>query len=234
VVSLGYTLFLRTILGLDLDRTGLPFSDTHPDCPTIEFDQKMRRLEMTVSLTTDERRLLLVLARQAIEAALVNRPLTPLDRKNLSPALLESGASFVTLTRDLDLRGCVGALEPSQPLVDDVREHAIAAALQDYRFPPVRPEELRHLKIEISRLTLPEDLDYSTPDDLLLKLRPYLDGVTIFDGRRRATFLPQVWEKLPSPVEFLEHLCLKMDAAPDLWRRRKLRVQTYQVEEFHE
>ena len=189
---------------------------------------------MAVSLNEDERRLLLILARQAIESALANRPLTPLDRQSLPPVLLESGASFVTLTRGWDLRGCVGALEPYQPLVDDVREHAVAAALQDFRFLPVRPEELPHLKIEISRLTLPEDLEYSTPEDLLQKLRPNLDGVTIFDGRHRATFLPQVWEKLPDPVEFLEHLCLKMDASPDLWRRRNLRVQTYQVEEFHE
>jgi len=189
---------------------------------------------MSGSLNEDERRLLLILARQAIEAALTNQPLPPLDRHSLSPALLEAGASFVTLTRGFDLRGCVGALEPYQPLVDDVREHAVAAALQDFRFPPVRPEELPHLQIEISRLTLPEDLEYSSPEDLLQKLRPNQDGVTIFDGRYRATFLPQVWEKLPDPAEFLEHLCMKMNASPDLWRRRKLRVQTYQVEEFHE
>ncbi len=189
---------------------------------------------MTATLTIDERRLLLILARQAIESALDNRPLTPLDRQNLPLVLLEPGASFVTLTRDLDLRGCVGALEPYQPLVDDVREHAVAAALQDFRFPPVRSEELPYLRIEISRLTLPEELDYSTPDDLLLKLRPNLDGVTIFDGRHRATFLPQVWEKLSTPTEFLDHLCLKMNASPDLWSKRKLRIQTYQVEEFHE
>ena len=189
---------------------------------------------MAISLNEDERRLLLALARQSIESALAQQPLPSLDRPGLSPALLENGASFVTLTRGGDLRGCVGALEPYQPLVDDVREHAVAAALQDFRFQPVRPDELPHLKIEISRLTLPEDLEYSTPEDLLRKLRPTLDGVTIFDGRHRATFLPQVWEKLPDPVEFLEHLCHKMNASPDLWRRRTLRVQTYQVEEFHE
>ena len=70
--------------------------------------------------------------------------------------------------------------------------------------------------------------------DLLEKLRPGVDGVILRDGGRRATFLPQVWEKLPDKADFLDHLCAKMGAAPDTWRKRHLQVQTYQVEEFHE
>jgi AMMECR1 domain-containing protein len=75
---------------------------------------------------------------------------------------------------------------------------------------------------------------YEQPDDLLEILRPNLDGVVIRDGARRATFLPQVWEKIPNVEEFLEQLCLKMGASSDLWRKKKLEVLTYQVEEFHE
>lgn len=189
---------------------------------------------MSNQLTPTERKFLLRLARQAIESAVGGAPAPSLNREALPEALLQPGASFVTLTIEGDLRGCVGALEAYQPLVDDVIEHSIAAATQDYRFPPLRPEELPKIKIEISRLTPPEDLEYRLPEELPDRLRPHVDGVTIFDGFHRATFLPQVWEKLPQPVEFLEHLCYKMGASPDLWRRKKLRVQTYQVEEFHE
>lgn len=185
-------------------------------------------------LSPAERSLLLKLARQALEAGVRGEALPPLDLQSLPPALRQPGASFVTLTRQGKLRGCVGALEPYQPLAEDVREHAVAAALQDYRFPPVQPAELPEIKIEISRLTLPQELDYTSPEDLLTRLRPGVDGVTLIDGRLRATFLPQVWEKLPDAPTFLDHLCYKMGAPEDLWRRKKLRVQTYQVEEFHE
>ena len=110
----------------------------------------------------------------------------------------------------------------------------MAAATQDFRFPPVHPDELASITIEISRLTAPKQLDYDGPDDLLEKLQPGIDGVVIKDGLLRATFLPQVWEKLPSPITFLEHLCLKMGAAANLWREKKLEILIYQVEEFHE
>jgi len=115
-----------------------------------------------------------------------------------------------------------------------VREHAIAAALEDYRFPPVRPEELDRICIEVSVLSQPQPLEYTTPDELLSRLRPHVDGVILQDGLHRATFLPQVWEKIPDPADFLANLCYKMGAAPDLWRRKHLDVFTYQVEEFHE
>jgi len=186
------------------------------------------------SLSADERSLLLKLARQALEAGVRGELPPPLDLQSLPVAVRQPGAAFVTLTWRGELRGCVGALEPYQPLAEDVREHAIAAALQDYRFPPVQPTELADIKIEVSRLTVPQDLDYASPEELPTRLRPGVDGVTLMDGRMRATFLPQVWEKLPEAKTFLAHLCHKMGAPEDLWRRKKLRVQTYQVEEFHE
>jgi AmmeMemoRadiSam system protein A len=185
-------------------------------------------------LTSDERALLLKLARQALEEAVRGKALPVIDLQTLPPRLREPGASFVTLTRQGELRGCIGALEPYLPLAEDVREHAMAAALQDYRFPPVQPNELSEIQIEISRLTLPQALQYESPNDLPHQLRPGIDGGTLHDGMHRATFLPQVWEKLPDPELFLGHLCQKMGASPDLWRHRKLKVQVYQVEEFHE
>ena len=190
--------------------------------------------EMENQLTPEERKALIQLARQALEAGVRGQSSPLLDLVNMSSRLRQPGASFVTLTRREELRGCVGALEAYQPLADDVREHAIAAALQDYRFPPVQPHELSEIQIEISCLTSPQDLEYAEPGDLPGALHPHIDGVTLFDGWRRATFLPQVWEKLPDPKAFLSHLCQKMGASPDLWFQRKLRVQTYQVEEFCE
>lgn len=185
-------------------------------------------------LTDTDRSFLLSLARQSIENSVLGKPIPVLELESLSPLLQEQGASFVTLTSRGYLRGCVGALEPYQSLAEDVREHAIAAALQDYRFPPVQAEEINDIEIEISYLTRPEVLKYENPIELPKILRPSIDGVVIRDGMRRATFLPQVWEKIPDPEEFLEQLCMKMGSPANLWRRKKLDVMTYQVEEFHE
>ena len=189
---------------------------------------------MQESLSIQEREILLQLARAALEDAVRALPIQPLDLSVYSAALSEPGVCFVTLTHRGMLRGCIGALEAYQPLAEDVREHAAAAALNDYRFPPVREAELGELLIEISRLTPPEPLVYQTPEELLSALQPFIDGVTLMDGFRRATFLPQVWEKLPDKERFLQHLCQKMGAKPNLWREKPLKVQIYQVEEFHE
>ena len=181
-----------------------------------------------------ERATLLKLARQALQDGVKGRPRTRLNLDALPPRLRQPGTTFVTLTIGGELRGCVGGLEVSLPLAEDVRTHAVAAALEDYRFPPVRPAELRSISIEISRLTQPQPLEYDRPEELPARLRPGLDGVVLVDGLRRATFLPQVWEKVPEPEIFLSMLCRKMGAASDLWRSKKLAVLTYQVEEFHE
>jgi AmmeMemoRadiSam system protein A len=185
-------------------------------------------------LTPEEKQTLLRISRQSLEAAVRGQGLPALERASLTPRLLADGASFVTLTMHGDLRGCIGALQPYQPLAADVREHAAAAALEDYRFHPVEPAELAEIAVEVSRLTVPTPLEYSTPEDLLSKLQPGTDGVILRDGVNRATFLPQVWEKIPEPAEFLASLCYKMGAAPDTWRRQHLEVLVYRVEEFHE
>jgi len=185
-------------------------------------------------LTDDEKRILLRLARHSIELAASHHPLPTLVLSEYSAPLQQEGASFVTLTEEGELRGCIGALEPYQPLVQDVCEHAAAAAMDDYRFNPVVPREIPLITIEISRLTVPQLLTYQDPTELLSCLKPGVDGVILRDGIHRATFLPQVWEKLPAAAAFLSHLCQKMGAPSDLWRRKPLQVFTYQVEEFEE
>jgi AmmeMemoRadiSam system protein A len=188
---------------------------------------------MPAQLTPDERTTLLKIARQSLIDAANGRSATPLP-EHLTPALLEIGASFVTLTVRGQLRGCIGTLEAYQPLAKDVRQRAAQAATQDYRFPQVRPSEVGLIHIEISRLTKPEPLPYSDPAELPKLLRPHVDGVVLSDGMHQATFLPQVWEQLPEPDQFLNHLCQKMGSQSDLWRRRVLQVEIYQVEEFEE
>jgi len=189
---------------------------------------------MNEKLTLEEQKILLRIAREAIEHAVRREKPARLDPSTMTPALREEGASFVTLTIHGQLRGCIGALEAYQPLAGDVHEHAIAAALEDPRFPRVREDELSRIQIEVSRLTRPVPLEYKDANDLLSKLRPHVDGVILRDGFHRATFLPQVWEKIPNPSEFLDNLCYKMGAHNDLWRTRHLDVLVYQVEEFHE
>lgn len=189
---------------------------------------------MTDQLTDGEKQTLLRVAREAMEHAVRRNKLPPLDKSLFTPQLVENGASFVTLTLNSELRGCVGALEAYQSLIEDVREHAVAAALEDPRFHPVSESELNRIKLEVSRLSAPYPLEYSSSEDLRMKLRPHVDGVILKDEYRRATFLPQVWEKIPNTADFLDHLCAKMGVKRNLWQIKKLQVFIYQVEEFHE
>lgn len=190
---------------------------------------------MTENLLTEkDKTILLKEARQVIELAVKKMNLPELHLANYSSILQQKGAAFVTLTENGQLRGCIGTLEAYQPLILDVRAHAIDAALEDYRFPPVQSSELSKIRIEISRLTPPHPFEYREPEDLINGLRKGVDGVILRDGFHRATFLPQVWEQLPNPEDFLSHLCAKMGSDPSLWKTKRLDVQIYQVEEFSE
>jgi AmmeMemoRadiSam system protein A len=190
---------------------------------------------MQEKLTLEEQTILLRLAREAMDRGVRGEELPPLELDFLPTCLREDGSSFITLTLRGQLRGCIGALEAYQPLAQDVREHAVAAALKDPRFPPVKEDELSGIQIEVSRLTCLVPLEYRDSNDLLSKLRPHMDGVVLCNGSyHRATFLPQVWEKIPECGEFLSNLCYKMGLEPDLWRRKHFEIFTYQVEGFHE
>ena len=187
-----------------------------------------------MSLSSADRQYLLNLARETITRHLRGEGLPPVDLDAVAEDLRRDGASFVTLTKREALRGCIGSLEARRPLVLDVRENAIAAAFNDPRFPPVSTEELDDLRVEVSVLSVPQPLAYDGPDDLIARLRPGVDGLVIKRGWNRATFLPQVWEKLPDPHQFLEHLCLKAYLPADAYRDPDLEVYTYQVEKFGE
>ncbi len=189
---------------------------------------------MPEPLTDGEQRLLLQLARESIELAVWGKKLPKLNLNSFPQALQANRASFVTLTIQDQLRGCIGALEAYQPLAEDVREHAVAAALQDPRFPPVVKDELNRIKIEVSVLSAPQALPYESSEDLIKKIKPHVDGVILKHGERKATFLPQVWQKIPNPQEFMNRLSYKLIGRENFWRETKLQVFTYQVEEFQE
>lgn len=191
-------------------------------------------------LNHEQGRYLLQVARNTLEAAL-NPPGTGgIHDTAMAPPSDEDwleapGAAFVTLRmRNGNLRGCIGSLIAHRPLIEDVRSNAIAAAFEDPRFPPLTAEELVDIVIEVSVLTEPEPLPYADAEELIRKLKPDVDGVIIERGRHRATFLPQVWDQLPMPEEFLSHLCYKAGLSATAWRRGDLSVSIYQVQEFEE
>jgi uncharacterized protein len=164
-----------------------------------------------------EKDTLLKIARKSIEHGLeCNQPLEVNPADHL-PKLRETRATFVSLHRQGRLRGCIGVIEACRPLISDVAHSAFYAAFMDHRFSPLGKKELEDLEIEISVLTPSERIQFSSEQDLLHKLRPGVDGLNLSDGPQRGTFLPIMWEQLPTPAEFLHHLKIKAGLAPDYW-----------------
>lgn len=137
----------------------------------------------------------------------------------LDPDLREKRGCFVTLKEEGRLRGCIGHIIPREPLYKCVIDNAINAASRDVRFRPVSADELSRISLEVSVLSVPELLNYTTTDDLKEKLVPMRDGVVLAMGNREATYLPQVWEQLPTKESFLSSLCLKAGLDRDCWTR---------------
>jgi AmmeMemoRadiSam system protein A len=183
-------------------------------------------------LAPHERQVLLQLARDAIVAAASNQSPPQPDLHSLTDTVIREAACFVTLYKGKELRGCTGTLVARMPLAVEVVHTAAQTALHDPRFLPVTPSEVAALEIEISVLTTPSRLELDTPTELPARIRPGVDGVTLYRGRNRATFLPQVWDKIPDPIQFLEMLSAKMGLAGDAWAQEGTMVEVYQVEEF--
>lgn len=185
-------------------------------------------------LAEEDGKLLLFVARRTIEQRLFKRKVEEKGDAAFPPVFHEKRGTFVTLTMDGQLRGCIGHIVPQESLIDGIRTNAINAAFRDPRFRPMSSGEWKKVKIEISILSDPKHLSYSTAEDLLKKLRPGIDGLIIKKGHHQATFLPQVWEQLPNKKDFLSHLCLKGGLDADAWRKGDLEVLIYQVQAFEE
>ena len=181
---------------------------------------------------SSDRQFMLDLARQTLSSLVTNSE--PPAVKNVPEKLAQKRACFVTLTKGGALRGCIGNLLAQGPLYQAVIDNARGAAFRDPRFPPVSADEVRDLRIEISVLTQPEPLPFSSAEDLLGKLKPHEDGVLLRIGGRMSTFLPQVWAQLPDKVEFLNQLAQKAGCERGAWRGKDVSVSIYHVECFEE
>lgn len=177
--------------------------------------------------------LLLQIARTAISNALGHAVALPEPTSQAADVLQAPGASFVTLNQHGQLRGCIGSLQANRPLIQDIQANAVAAALHDPRFAPLNLPELALTAVEVSVLSAMQPLPFTSEADALAQLRPGVDGVVFEFGRYRSTFLPQVWEQLPKPRQFMAHLKQKAGLAPDFWAPG-VRLQRYTVAKFKE
>ncbi len=172
---------------------------------------------------------LLLIARAAISTALAE----PKHAAEDAPWLQEPGACFVTLTQQGRLRGCIGSLQAYRPLLADVKTNAVAAALHDTRFAPLMLAELAHTRIEVSLLSPMEAMHFDSESHALAQLRPGIDGVVFQFRNYRSTFLPQVWEQLPTSADFMTHLKHKAGVAPEFWADG-VQLQRYTVRKWQE
>jgi AmmeMemoRadiSam system protein A len=233
----------RTVLGLTavglLGVAGAAWWTAHATAKREPASAEVRSTPTEVHAGTParyshaERRALLELARASLVDT-VKRGRVPDLPDGLSDRLLAKKGCFVTLTVHGRLRGCIGHIFPQAPLAKAVIENARSAAIRDSRFAPVTEGELAKIDIEVSVLSVPSPLAYGSPEDLLNKLRPGVDGVVLDIRGHRSTFLPQVWEQLPDAVTFLSRLSAKAGQAPDAWRGLDTRVLVYQAEAFDE
>lgn len=224
------------------EREGLsaPSADEEPsgekgasDPHTAPEAKAAQELSALPHLTAEEKRILLDLAWATLRQFVIDGRLPRVESASIPPRLRRRWACFVTLRRRGALRGCIGTLSADQPLYLAVMENARNAA-RDPRFLPLEDWELADLTVEISVLSPAQPLEYRNPQELLEKLRPGVDGV-IFQWRgARATFLPQVWEDLPDPEEFLDRLCQKAGLPEKTWQLPEAKIWVYQVEKFGE
>ncbi len=182
-----------------------------------------------MSLTNENRQILLEVAKKSIEHGLTKNQPLPVEPSDYPQELREVLATFVTLEIHNNLRGCIGILSAARPLISDVAYHAHAAAFSDPRFPALRREELANLDIHISILGKPEPMSFSSEEDLIQQLRPGVDGLILTDGWHKGTFLPSVWESLSQPDDFFRHLKQKAGLPPNHWSNT-IEVERYTTE----
>ncbi|MBT8438131.1 MAG: AmmeMemoRadiSam system protein A [Gammaproteobacteria bacterium] len=182
-------------------------------------------------LSTENQLLLRELAYKSIRHGLETGKAIEIKISEYPAELQVKKATFVTLHRNKELRGCIGILEPVRPLAADIAYNAWAAAFTDSRFMPVNAGELDDLDIHISILGTPEEMDFTSEHDLVKQIRPGIDGLILEKGFNKGTFLPSVWDSLTDSQEFLNHLKLKAGLTPNYWSD-DIKMKRYAVEEF--
>jgi len=178
---------------------------------------------------------LLNLARESIKSRFEGTDIRKTINKDSVPSeILDDGACFVTLTKNNDLRGCIGSLEAYRPLYEDIISNAVNSAFRDNRFAPLDRSELNEIKIEISILSERILIEYENFSDLKKKIIPNKHGVYLTYSYNSATFLPQVWDQLYTHEQFFSHLCRKAGLSADFIFYNKPKIEIYTVEHFEE
>lgn len=198
----------------------------------IAYFEQEEKQEKTLS--AGDRQLLITLSRDTLEAAVRGIAAVGKETDSIPPHLLERQGCFVTLKKKGDLRGCIGSLEAREPLYRCVIQNTVNAALHDYRFSPVSEKELADIDLEISVLSVPRPIEYSSKEGLLASLAPLRTGVVLQRGSSGATYLPQVWEQLPGKEAFLSSLCKKGGMESECWMDSRTTVFTYEAFVFGE
>jgi AmmeMemoRadiSam system protein A len=180
-------------------------------------------------LNKEHQQRLLDLAKSSIQHGLQTGQPLKINLADFPAELTEHRATFVTLQKHHQLRGCIGMLEAVRPMAEDIAENAFLAAFRDPRFPPLADDEFDELEIHLSILTPAEPVSFTSEQDLITQLQPGIDGLILEEGHRRGTFLPSVWEQLPEPEQFLRHLKQKAGFAPDFWSE-DIRIYRYRAE----
>ena len=188
---------------------------------------------MDACLTQPRQKELLRLARQTIANGCSEGMPPEITPSDFPEDFRQQLACFVTLQKQGQLRGCIGSLQVRRTLVEDVVHNAFASAFRDFRFFPVTESELSEISVEISILTPMTPIDVSSEEELLRELEPGVDGLVIENEQHSATFLPQVWEQLPEPEQFLQHLKRKAGLQDDHWPE-DMRCFRYHCEKFKE
>ena len=188
-------------------------------------------LMLSIKLSKDDQQSCLQVARQSIKHGLEEARAIQVITSHYSSNLQQTFSSFVTLYKKGELRGCIGALQATQPLINDISEHAYAAAFQDPRFPALENHEYDQLDIKISVLGKSEKMKFINEEDLLQQIRPNIDGLILEHGYNRGTFLPSVWEQLPDKKDFLNHLKVKAGYTFDWWDNA-VKISRYETFSF--
>jgi uncharacterized protein len=179
--------------------------------------------------TFENQSTLLSIASASIDHGLSERTALPVIPQDYPELLRQPRASFVTLRIGGRLRGCMGSLEATEPLVVNVAKNAYSAAFRDPRFAPLGRDEFPRIGIHLSLLGRPEPLEFESEEQLLEQIRPGIHGVTLIEANRRATLLPAVWESVREPREFLAHLKRKAGLPVDYWSKT-IRAERYTAE----
>ncbi len=183
------------------------------------------------SYSENEQAVLLSVAAKSIQSGLQSGKPLHVELRDYPPSLTHIAATFVTLEINKKLRGCMGRLSATRPLVEDVAENAFAAAFRDPRFPSLTEDEFPRLETHISILSSPEPILFDSEEELLEQIRPNIDGLILSEAYQQGTFLPSVWESLPDKVSFLKHLKQKAGLPADYWSDT-IKVERYTTFSF--